>query len=83
MAQVLKRSERRRVVETARRLVDGAPVPGTGTPHADPARGEVRDGDRVERLYAACACVPCTADDAGHGGGDHGPWLDHTRTAVV
>src|SRR5262245_64259645 len=83
--QVVKRYERRRVVETERRLVagtparvetlrrrsqgdgvsntayierlhatfrerlapPGAPVPGTGTPHADPARGDVRGGHRV------------------------------------
>ena len=27
--------------------------------------------------------VPGTADDAGHGSGDHGPLLDEARTALV
>ena len=46
-------------------------------------RGDVRGGHRVELLRAACEFVPGTEDAAGHGGGDHGPWLDNTRTAVV
>jgi hypothetical protein len=44
IAQVVKRYERRRVVETDRRLIDGTPVPGPGPPHPDAARGDVPGG---------------------------------------
>jgi transposase-like protein len=97
MAQGVKRSERRRVGATVRRLLDGtpardgpgmpraagAPVPGAGTPYPDVAQGDVRGGHGLELVHAACECVPGTADDASHGGGDHRPWLDAARAAVV
>jgi hypothetical protein len=34
-------------------------------------------------LYTAYEFVSGTADDAGHGSGDHGSLLDNARTAVV
>ena len=68
IAQVVKRYERRRVVATDRRLVDGTP-----------ARVETLR----RRLHAACEFVPYATDDPGHGGGDHRPLLDDAGTAVV
>src|SRR5262249_360083 len=61
----------------------GAALPGAGPPHPDAARGPGRGGPGLERLPAPCACVPGAADNAGHGGGAHGPWLDEARPAVV
>ena len=37
----------------------------------------------VELVHPSCACVPYAADAPCHGGGDHGPWLDAARVAVV
>jgi hypothetical protein len=83
IAQVVKRYERRREVATDRRMVDGTPVPGAGTPHPDAARRDVRGGHGLEFWHTAGECAPYAADDASHGRWDHRPWLDHGRTAVV
>jgi hypothetical protein len=53
MAQVLKRSERRRVVETARRLVDGAPARVKTLRRRSPGDGVITTAD-MERLHATC-----------------------------
>src|SRR5262249_55158286 len=53
MAQVLKRSERRQVVETARRLVDGAPARVETLRRRSPGDGVITTAD-MERLHATC-----------------------------
>ena len=118
IAQVVKRYERRRVVATERRIIDGLAhvetlrrrSQGDGVintayierlnatfrerlaplarrcqalaRHPDAARGHVL-GELIYLLHAAYEFVSDTEDDAGHGGRNHGPWLDDARTVVV
>src|SRR4051794_29210223 len=61
----------------------GAAVPGAGPSDPDPARGDGRGGHGLSLVSAARESPRRPEDHAGHGGGDHGPWLDEAGTAVV